>query len=583
MKFYIDKLLQLKAKSAGAEFKEVKDVFLRLAHLHPKFRRNVGKNITENLVSSEKVRRDFLQNLSYLIDGLGKEEQNRFPMSIAVYPIHGDLDILEKIKDGINRRGPAYVVFLGGYFGKTRDNVKVFEQLREIKNNFDQSKKEAKFLIGKEELLFLKAILFKDNYAIDEWVKGFGFYMLKELGIKFSKKKYFEDENERETIRNKIKFNKTLMSIALWLKKNTNLYTTVDGTLAIGGGLPIDNAGNMRLEYAGLTGINALMKLDVDLKYADSAKSGAITTAERAIFFKGNVLFDSEWVPWREAIGKSGYDKFFDPLGVHTIISGFSNVSKLDESTWLASFQQDRPQSYRIIEAENNHMLKRGVFTKTVSKCIVLDSNYGFVVYEFGKEWFGLGEVVASEGKQIYSAEELRTLLQWKKRKLIRRKKTTIEGQTNIYGSTAEEKIVIKDDHGDMVDIVDDAFVTGQCNEKDGLIIFNFDFHPDDHGNLIGGQVNRTGNWVNIVRSKHNVTVFHMKSSDLLMLPDKEPWESQSGYLIARIRAALKGHNGPVWFSLCYDYFSLDLDEESKNDQAAAILGRDYEYHRSKN
>ncbi len=231
----------------------------------------IAQEKTPQNVPGWDLNQAYTQNLQMYIDRLKRGE---VPEVGVVPDIHGDADGLERLLDYlVLEAGASRLVFLGDLFDRGKQNLKVYEMIKNIKETGSYkgvAVADVQVLFGNHDLFTLLAGL-GDFSNFFNWFRNGGDVAIQDFtGLDQSEFTSF-DEFHRAVINHP-----KMKEILSWMKDNMQLYylDPDHGMLYIHAGIPLDAEGGVDLYYRGLVGMEALQQMQQDLKevMADPAK-----------------------------------------------------------------------------------------------------------------------------------------------------------------------------------------------------------------------------------------------------------------------------------------------------------------------
>ncbi|MDX9701712.1 MAG: metallophosphoesterase [Candidatus Auribacterota bacterium] len=213
-------------------------------------------------VPAWNLNQPYTENLQIYIERL---KQADVPEVGVIPDVHGDADGLERLLDYlVLTAGVSRLVFLGDLFDRGKQNMRVFEMIKSIKDTgFYKGVKldDVQVILGNHDMFVLLAGL-GDLFNFFNWVRNGGQEAIKEFtGIDQELYPKFEDYQKAVFDHPKMK------EIFDWMQNNMRLfYVDPDhGMLYIHAGLPLDVEAAVDLRYRGLSGMQALQQMQKDI------------------------------------------------------------------------------------------------------------------------------------------------------------------------------------------------------------------------------------------------------------------------------------------------------------------------------
>jgi predicted MPP superfamily phosphohydrolase len=201
--------------------------------------------------------------------------------TLVIPDLHGNMSKLDNALARITDRTQE-IVFLGDYMDRNPDGLKVIRKVMEL-----CEERRVIPLMGNHDLMFITAMM-GDHWGFQKWLENGGLDVLEESGYQGipALKDFVKGampgmqmgvyqsthENEYELLRQAVMQDKNLIEIANWMKQNLMLYYIGrNGVFYVHGGMPMDEGGNITLEYTADNGMQyeklaALAKLEEDMK-----------------------------------------------------------------------------------------------------------------------------------------------------------------------------------------------------------------------------------------------------------------------------------------------------------------------------
>jgi len=267
------------------------------------------------------------------------------PIVGVIGDIHGALDRLKEIMRDLHQKGVTHYVFTGDFMDRGRSSLAAVE---EVLNN-----KDAVALLGNHDIGFIRGMMAiaetpADQLSVEQvkmfqsWLKAGGIGVLSEAGFPFVDAEgalTLTDENNKplfwisasqkgvDACRRIIALMKApenaegyrkLEETADMMRKKMSLYHLDDNlTFYVHAGLPVDDQGNLKIEYGGKTGLAALDQMQADLRSNDAA---AAARALEALSQKNSIVSVGR-AGWQEKL-KGNVDSLLVQIGALRIVVG---------------------------------------------------------------------------------------------------------------------------------------------------------------------------------------------------------------------------------------------------------------------
>ncbi|MDD4203272.1 MAG: metallophosphoesterase family protein, partial [Candidatus Omnitrophica bacterium] len=243
-------------------------------------------------------------------------EENSFEEYAVIPDVHGDVNALNRVLDDLSKKGVKKFIFLGDYFDRGKNNLEVFERVKQLKEQGN-----VVCLMGNHDVMFIKAVLYEDFECFERWFYNGGYAFLDNV---FGEAIIYEEIDEKSFER--IISNEKMQTIAKWLLENLDLYHITDtGVMFIHAGMDINDyffPGNIEITYDEQFGIKALELMQKDLRLGGVLAKRVISYLDED--YDSIVWVRNRWLTVFDRIGDPSLlvDAVLDQLGVNMIVFG---------------------------------------------------------------------------------------------------------------------------------------------------------------------------------------------------------------------------------------------------------------------